>query len=118
MSSYFYSVFSPKIKAFAFCYPSEYNDSYIDKRSVPEEVSYADYVKGIKEIETTFTAKHRFSTPKKSTLFLYITFFLYFCGRNECFGTSVYMSQILFRGILSTPNTSGISSIYCLLIKG
>ena len=33
MSSYFYSVFSPKIKAFAFCYPSEYNDSYIDKRA-------------------------------------------------------------------------------------
>lgn len=27
MSSYFYSVFSPKIKAFAFCYPSEYNSS-------------------------------------------------------------------------------------------
>ena len=33
MSSYFYSVFSPKIKAFAICYPSEYNDSYIDKRA-------------------------------------------------------------------------------------
>lgn len=33
MSSYFCSVFSPKIKAFAFCYPSEYNDSYIDKRA-------------------------------------------------------------------------------------
>ena len=39
MSSYFYSVFSPKIKAFAFCYPSEYNRSYIDKCSAPEEVS-------------------------------------------------------------------------------
>ena len=25
MSSYFYSEFSPKVKAFAFCYPSEYN---------------------------------------------------------------------------------------------
>ena len=61
MSSYFYSVFSPKIKAFAFCYPSDYNDSYIDKRSVPEEISYADYVKGIKEIEITFNARHRFS---------------------------------------------------------
>ena len=68
MSSYFYSVFSPKIKAFAFCYPSEYNDSYIDKRSVPEEVSYADYVKGIKEIETTFTAKHRFCKETKEAL--------------------------------------------------
>ena len=61
MSSYFYSVFSPKVKAFAFCYPSEYNDSYIDSRSVPKEISYADYVKGVKEIETTFNAKHRFS---------------------------------------------------------
>jgi hypothetical protein len=45
MSSYFYSVFSPKVKAFAFCYPSEYNDSYIHIRSVPKEISYADYVK-------------------------------------------------------------------------
>ena len=68
MSSYFYSVFSPKIKAFAFCYPSEYNDSYIDKRSAPEEVSYADYVKAIKEIETTFNAKHRFSKETKEAL--------------------------------------------------
>ena len=40
MSSYFYSEFSPKVKAFAFCYPSEYNDSFIDSRSVPKEVSY------------------------------------------------------------------------------
>ena len=61
MSSYFYSLFSPKVKAFAFCYPSEYNDSYIDSRSVPEEISYADYVKGVKDIEATFNAKHRFS---------------------------------------------------------
>lgn len=68
MSSYFYSVFSPKIKAFAFCYPSEYNDSYIDKCSAPEEVSYADYVKAIKEIETTFNAKHRFSKETKEAL--------------------------------------------------
>ena len=68
MSSYFYSVFSPKIKAFAFCYPSEYTHSYIDKRSAPEEVSYADYVKAIKEIETTFNAKHRFSKETKEAL--------------------------------------------------
>ena len=68
MSSYFYSVFSPKIKAFAFCYPSEYNRSYIDKRSAPEEVSYADYVKAIKEIKTTFNAKHRFSKETKEAL--------------------------------------------------
>lgn len=61
MSSYFYSLFSPKVKAFAFCYPSEYNDSYIDSRSVPEEISYADYVKGVKDLEATFNAKHRFS---------------------------------------------------------
>ena len=60
MSSYFYSVFSPKVKAFAFCYPSEYNDSFIDSRSVPKEVSYADYVKGVKEIESIFNGKHRF----------------------------------------------------------
>lgn len=60
MSSYFYSVFSPKVKAFAFCYPSEYNDSFIDIRSVPKEVSYADYVKGVKEIESIFNGKHRF----------------------------------------------------------
>ncbi len=60
MSSYFYSVFSPKVKAFAFCYPSEYNDSFIDSRSVPKEVSYADYVKGVKEIESIFNRKHRF----------------------------------------------------------
>lgn len=59
MAAYFYSVFSPKVKAFAFCYPSEYNDSYIDSRSVPKEISYADYVKGVKEIETAFNAKHR-----------------------------------------------------------
>jgi hypothetical protein len=59
MSSYFYSVFSPKVKSFAFCYPSEYNDSYIDSRSVPKEISYADYVQGDKEIETTFNSKHR-----------------------------------------------------------
>ena len=39
MSSYFYSVFTPKVKAFTFCYPSEYNDSYIDSRSVPKEIS-------------------------------------------------------------------------------
>ena len=68
MSSYFYSVFPPKVKAFVFCYPSEYNDSYIDKRSVPEEVSYADYVKGIKERETTFNAKHRFSKESVEVL--------------------------------------------------
>lgn len=61
MSSYFYSIFSPKVKSFDFCYPSEYNDSYIDSRSVPREISYADYVKVVKEIETTFDAKHRFS---------------------------------------------------------
>lgn len=60
MSSYFYSVFSPKVKAFAFCYPSEYNDSVIDSRSVPKEVSYADYVKGVKEIESIFNGKYRF----------------------------------------------------------
>lgn len=60
MSSYFYSVFSPKVKAFAFCYPSEYNDSFIDSRSVPKEVSYADYVKCVKEIESIFNGKHRF----------------------------------------------------------
>lgn len=60
MSSYFYSVFSPKVKAFAFCYPSEYNDSFIDSRFVPKEVSYADYVKGVKEIESIFNGKHRF----------------------------------------------------------
>lgn len=60
MSSYFYSVFSPKVKAFAFCYPSEYNDSFIDSRSVPKEVSCADYVKGVKEIESIFNGKHRF----------------------------------------------------------
>lgn len=60
MSSYFYSVFSPKVKAFAFCYPSEYNDSFIDSRSVPKEVSYADYIKSIKEIESIFNEKHRF----------------------------------------------------------
>lgn len=60
MSSYFYSVFSPKVKAFAFCYPSEYNDSFIDSRSIPKEVSYADYVKGVKEIESIFNGKHRF----------------------------------------------------------
>lgn len=60
MSSYFYSVFSPKVKAFAFCYPSEYNDSFIDSRSVPKEVSYADYIKGVKEIESIFNEKHRF----------------------------------------------------------
>ena len=60
MSSYFYSVFSPKVKAFAFCYPSEYNDSFIDSRSVPKEVSYADYVKGVKEIGSIFNGKHRF----------------------------------------------------------
>ena len=68
MSSYFYSVFSPKVKAFAFCYPCEYNDSYIDSRSVPKEISYADYVKGVKEIETTFNAKHRFSKETKEAL--------------------------------------------------
>lgn len=60
MSSYFYSVFSPKVKAFAFCYPSEYNDSFIDSRSVPKEVSYADYIKSVKEIESIFNEKHRF----------------------------------------------------------
>lgn len=60
MSSYFYSVFSPKVKAFAFCYPSEYNDSFIDSRSVPKEVSYADYIKDVKEIESIFNGKHRF----------------------------------------------------------
>lgn len=60
MSSYFYSVFSPKVKAFAFCYPSEYNDSFIDSRSVPKEVSYADYVKGVKEIESIFNGKYCF----------------------------------------------------------
>lgn len=60
MSSYFYSVFSPKVKAFAFCYPSEYNDSFIDSRSVPKEVSYADYIKGVKEMESIFNGKHRF----------------------------------------------------------
>ncbi len=49
MSSYFYSVFSPKVKAFAFCYPSEYNDSYIHIRSVPKKISYADYVKVVKD---------------------------------------------------------------------
>ena len=68
MSSYFYSVFSPKVKVFAFCYPSEYNDSYLDSRSVPKEISYADFVKGIKEIETTFNAKHRFSKETKEAL--------------------------------------------------
>lgn len=61
MSSYFYSVFSPKVKAFAFCYPSEYNDSYIHIRSVPKKISYAGYVKVIKEIETRFNEKDRFS---------------------------------------------------------
>lgn len=61
MSSYFYSVFSPKVKAFAFCYPSEYNDSYIDSRSIPKEISYSDYVKAVKEIKTAFNAKHCFS---------------------------------------------------------
>lgn len=68
MSSYFYSAISPKIKGFAFCYPSEYNDSYIDQRSVPEEISYADYVNGIKEIETAFNNKHRFSKESKEAL--------------------------------------------------
>ena len=68
MAAYFYSVFSPKVKAFAFCYPSEYNDSYIDSRSVPKEISYADYVKGVKEIETAFNAKHRFSKETKEAL--------------------------------------------------
>ena len=68
MSSYFYSVFSPKVKAFDFCYPSEYNDSYIDSRSVPKEISYAEYVKGVKEIETTFNAKHRFSKASLEVL--------------------------------------------------
>lgn len=29
-------------------------------RSVPKEVSYADYVKGVKEIESIFNGKHRF----------------------------------------------------------
>ena len=68
MSSYFYTTFSPKFKAFAFCYPSEYNDSFIDSRSVPEEISYTDYRKSIKKIETDFNKKHRFSKKSKEAL--------------------------------------------------
>lgn len=68
MSSYFYSVFSPKIKAFAFCYPSEYNSSYIDQRAVPNEISYADYIDGVKEIEKSFNAKHLYSKDTKEAL--------------------------------------------------
>ena len=68
MSSYFYSVFSPKIKAFAFCYPSEYNRSYINPRAIPEDISYADYRKGVKEIEDSFKAKHLFSKETEDAL--------------------------------------------------
>ena len=68
MSSYFYSVFSPKIKFFAFCYPSEYNESYIDSRSVPKEISYADYIKDVNVIEKVFNAQHRFNKEPKEVL--------------------------------------------------
>lgn len=68
MSSYFYSVFSPKVKFFAFCYPSEYNESYIDSRSVPKEISYADYIKDVKAIEKVFNAQHRFNKEPKEVL--------------------------------------------------
>ena len=68
MSSYLYSVISPTIKAFRFCYPSEYNHSFIDVRSVPKEISYADHVKGVKNLEATFYARHRFCKEAKEAL--------------------------------------------------
>ena len=39
MSSYFYSIFPTEIKAFSFCYPSEYDSSFIVPRSVPARIS-------------------------------------------------------------------------------